>query len=334
MSDDSARSVVAPGRRKRRWVRALALGAAALLVVLVVAVGAVAWVLTHLDHPAVKARWVEAVRNATGLEIDVDSASISLSGRVTLAGLRVAQPPRQRPFAPDFAVVEAFEATADVPALLTGRIRIDPIAIRGVSVTVVVDASGRTSLDDVLAGLAPTRPAPLPPTPRSRMMEVEGLDLVVSSFTVRDVHFAQIVTRNAAIATIRTLQGLDLDAAVRIAGGRLDATMTLASPADGTLLDVRPSNTGDAEASQSGARAGLRMSASVKESGSPPDAGGRPAGPVVRHPAAEGGPWAAGRGVGHLRPGGRRDPAAPGPPGRGRRRPGRIGTCNPPGRPA
>ena len=234
--------VVAKHAGRRLW-KGAAIGIGALLVpVLVLAAGSV-WVLGHLDHPWVKPRWVAAVREASGLDVDVGTLSVSPGGRLSLTGLRIAQPAARRVFAPDLASLGAMDARLDLPALLSGRVRVQAVEVRGVRWTVVQDESGRTSLDDVVDGLPSPGPAttaaPPPPSPRSRMLETGDLDLDLSAFTVRDVAACLLRTEGGAVSARLALEGLDLDLSARAAGGQLDAAMSLASPETGTTLSVR-----------------------------------------------------------------------------------------------
>ncbi len=268
MSGQPAR-VVARHAGRRLWKGAAIGIGTSLVLVLVLAAGSV-WVLGHLGHPRVKPRWIAAVREASGLDVDVDALSVSPGGRLSIAGLRIAQPVARRAFAPDLASLDALDARLDLPALLSGRVRVRAVEVRGVRVTVIQDESGRTSLDDVADGLpspeSATAAAPPAPSPRSRMLETGDLDLDLGAFTVRDVAACLLRTEGGAVAARQALEGLDLDLTARAARGQLDAAMSLASPEAGTTLSVREFPAGTTRPAGGTARGRLALKAEVRGS--------------------------------------------------------------------
>lgn len=283
MSVDRTNGQARTGGRRHGWRRGLGLGLLIVGVLIGIAICATAWVITNLDHPVVKDRWTAGVREATGLDVEVATLSASLSGRLTLTGLRVSQPPARRAAATDLVAVDALDARLDLPALLDGRLRLEPTWIRGVRLALVQDESGRTSLDDlgVSGGEEAAKAPAAPATPLSRVLQVEGVDLDVASLALREVQLSRIRTVGGKVMARESVEGLDIDLAVRITGGLMDATATLASPDEGTQVRTWRANAGgapspppghaaaaevDSGGSDAGARARFRLSAAVKRS--------------------------------------------------------------------
>ncbi len=222
---------------RRRWVLwVLVVAGLALLVLVGLAAGAALWVLYHLDSPWVRARALEAIREATGVEVDYDEVDLSLTRGISLRGLRVLTPQPYRPRAPVLAGVDHVEVSWDLA--LFGPFRIERVAMSGVRLTLVQDEAG-SSLDALLDAMPKPEREP-PPTRLSQGLPIRGLNLVIEDLLVTDVVVARLHLRGGEVVRTETLQGLALQGALRSEPGTATASLTVKSP-DGepTQIEVR-----------------------------------------------------------------------------------------------
>src|ERR1700753_170506 len=131
--------ILAPRGRWRRWLlRLLALTGAALLGTL----GLVVTLIRYLDHPRVKDR-IRALAHDAGADIDYGSTQVRLLAGLLIRDVVVQTPPRFRARAPKLRRLVSLEFHWSV-ASLSGRLT--RVALRDLTLTVVSDADGRTSL--------------------------------------------------------------------------------------------------------------------------------------------------------------------------------------------
>ncbi len=129
--------------------------------VLLLGVGAVAWVLSSLDAPWLKPRLQREVKAASGLDVDWSQLSLTTGG-VVLEGLVVHSPEALRSTAPEFLKVAHLEATWTPGRLAKGeRPFLDTLTITSVEVQVVDDVQRGASL----SLLFPPDPHAPPPKP-------------------------------------------------------------------------------------------------------------------------------------------------------------------------
>jgi translocation and assembly module TamB len=133
-------------------------------VLLLVLVGAIAFVLHSLDQPWCKRRIQALARSAAGVTIDYGSARVDLFSGAAIEGLVVRSPEEVAAFAPDLLRVAHVGAGWSLGSLLFGKgPMLSELAIHGLSLNVVMDEHGRTTFD----ALPPSPPSP--PTPLSHL---------------------------------------------------------------------------------------------------------------------------------------------------------------------
>ena len=151
--------------RIRRWLRVL-LRCAALAVLVVAGLGA--WTLAHLETPWLRSRVRAACQQQLGLRVDYGRARVGPGG-LLLENLVLDSMPVDRDLAPHLLLVRRVEVAWSLAELAHGRPRVTLAAVDGVSLDVVVDREGETSLQRVLDALPKTPEEP--PKPLSRLVQ-------------------------------------------------------------------------------------------------------------------------------------------------------------------
>ncbi len=132
------------GRRLALW---LPLG---LLLVVAGLVIAVLGAVEALERPVVRERALARVAAATGLQLEIDAAALSLFAGMELGGLRLRSPAADARFVPHVLEIDELEVGWGLGGLLAGRPRLAPVRIQGLRLHLVRDAAGRSSLDRLL----------------------------------------------------------------------------------------------------------------------------------------------------------------------------------------
>ena len=194
--------------RWRRWILRGLLGVLALAVLLVVAA---LLALAHLDSAPMKGIIVrQAARR--GVALDFEQAAVTLGG-VHVKNVTVRSPADDADLAPNLVAIGRIDGDWS-----PFHKRIDDLTIADVTVTVVVDDQGQTSLDRFLAGLPPS--APEARRPLSRLLEGLVPDGAAANVKLSGVTLA-LVPRGKA-APVR-LVGVAAEAV--LAAGRLDVKL-------------------------------------------------------------------------------------------------------------
>ncbi|MFO6418981.1 hypothetical protein ACLBKS_02120 [Hylemonella sp. W303a] len=129
-----------------RWTQVVAGALLALVMVVLASLAMVALVLRQLDHPWVKPRVVAAVEAASGLRVDYQRASASLTSGLRLEHVVVYTPAPFNSVAPELLRVGRLEADWSLRSLVFGPARVARVAVHDVSFTWVADESGAHSL--------------------------------------------------------------------------------------------------------------------------------------------------------------------------------------------
>ena len=214
---------VASTPRRRRWLRRVLLTLALLLVV---SLGALAWVGTHLETPWLRAQIRQQVAHTLHVDIDYGAASVGVRG-IDLRDFRVASMLPDQDLAPDLLRVGHVKVHWRIRDLVRGGIRLHELAVDDVTLNVVRDAAGVTSLERLLAALPPSPPEPT--TPWSQLLrKLQHAPVVaVPELHVRGVRLA-VWQRQDGPPARWTLGDLGLDAHVQtgLAWPTLEATVT------------------------------------------------------------------------------------------------------------
>ncbi|WP_326491732.1 hypothetical protein [Myxococcus stipitatus] len=220
-------------------------------------------ILHHLDSPWLKERILPRVEAATGLRLDYQVARVAVLSGVRLEGLVVRNPAPFDAVAPELLRVGVLEAKWSLGALPWGPVRVARVEAHDVSVTVVADDAGPTSID-ALSG----PPSPAPPAPPSDDAPV-GTSRQLATLLAGSPPVGQVFLSGVSLTYVRVRQGAIIDrwalrglaAALELKPG--DASWTLSArlgePGAPLPLEVRR----EQSASPAEARLDLALSAEV-----------------------------------------------------------------------
>jgi len=196
-------------RPRRRWARIIA-GVVLILVVppaLVLLTAVV--LLRNLDRPWLKQPLVSRVAAATGLQLDFQSAQVALLSGLRLDGLVVKTPAPFRTAEPELLRVGRLEAQWSPGSLVLGPIRIERVAVRDVSLALVADDAGGTSLSGLTKAEAPEAlPVEAGPGASRQAAELLGAALPVGLVEVSGVSLRYVRVRSGDVVERWSLGGL------------------------------------------------------------------------------------------------------------------------------
>jgi translocation and assembly module TamB len=236
----------------RRWGPRVLGSAAGLLALMALS----ALVLLHsLERPWIKRRVQDRARASLGVDVDYRAVQVRLLSGVRIEGLVVRSPDEMRALAPDLARVDRVDARWRLATLLGRGPGLEELVLSGLTLTVVVDEHGRTSLD----ALSSTPGADVPLSRQASSLL--GAPLPVGRLDADDVTLV-VVRAAGGVASDRVeLRGIAVTVNVTpdAKGSRVDA----AFGAPAAPLDLRLSRAhGGAEAAAR-AKAWLAVGASA-----------------------------------------------------------------------
>ncbi|HVO13162.1 MAG TPA: AsmA-like C-terminal region-containing protein [Vicinamibacteria bacterium] len=179
--------------------------AAALAVVVLLALGALAWLLHSLDTPELKAAVLARTRATLGAEVRVTSMRLSVFSGLSLEGVTVGNP---APFTGEMLSARSFSLRYRLWPLLTGRLEVSRAALVRPQLNVFMDSRGRFNYEG-LFGAGGRRSAAPPVAARTPSGSPLPVDLHLRRVTVDD---GTVVMRDAARALLLRADGLGLDA--------------------------------------------------------------------------------------------------------------------------
>lgn len=213
-----------------RWAKVVAGALLALGVLVVTVLAAAVLLLQHLNHPWLKPRIVAAVEAATGLRVDYQLASVSLTSGLRLEHLVVLTPAPFDNAAPELVRVGRLEADWSLGSLLWGPVRVARVAVHDVAVTWVADEAGANSLS-VLAPDSPAQPETGKDTSAGASRQLAALFSAVppvGQVEVSGVSFDYVRVRGGTVVDRWSLRGVGLAAQVlqqKDPGWKLQADM-------------------------------------------------------------------------------------------------------------
>jgi hypothetical protein len=206
-----------------RWTKIVAGALLALVLLFLALLVAVAVLLQHLDHPRLKPRIVGAVESATGLQLDYQTAHISLTSGLRLTQLVVSTPAPYDAVAPELLRVGRVEADWTLGDLLFGPVRVARLAVHDVALAWVADESGANSLSvlasgsDSESGAAPPEPEAEPESPAGATRQLAALFSTVppvGQIEVSGVSLDYVQVRAGTVVDRWSVRGLGLQAQV------------------------------------------------------------------------------------------------------------------------
>ena len=212
-----------PPAKGRLWLRVLAWAVGGLALLGTVALAAVSLLLSHLDAGPVRSRILSAVHDSAGIDLDFARAEGSLTSGITLHDVTFPSAPADRALAPEIARLRELHLGWSPGALLGGRL--GELRLSGLSLTLVEDESGATSLDRWNARrLAITGPPP-PSAPLSHLIEqsLPASPVALDKLSVEEVTVTVLRTRGGAPWQRLGVGTLSLTGHARAGPGLLDA---------------------------------------------------------------------------------------------------------------
>lgn len=219
MSGPASMNEAPGGREPRRWrwARRAALGALAALAIFFVSAGLV---LRHLEAPWLKRRVQSLVLASTGLELDYASARVRPLSGLEVLNLSVSSPAEFREIAHRLVYVGRLEVGWSLASLFGSGAKLERVTVDDVTVTIVEDENGRTSLDAFTRGKeqAPGPPEKSHAWPLTTPPPFDRLDLSAIELTLirsrNGQAFDRLALRSLALhaQTQRTVRTWRLDA--------------------------------------------------------------------------------------------------------------------------
>lgn len=194
-----------PGRRR------LAIAAGALLGVGALVLAGLAYLARSLETPAFRKALLDRISSAAGARFEARTLDVSLLDGVRLEGVTLSNPP---PFEGSLAAADAVALRYRVFPLLRGRLEVSKLSAERPTLDLAMDARGVFNYER-LGG--PRQPSP-------SGASALPIALVISKLALDD---ARIVVRDPRGPLVR-VEGADLDASVRLAGGALEGEGKLA----------------------------------------------------------------------------------------------------------
>jgi translocation and assembly module TamB len=235
-----------PPRRRRRARRAIGWSVASLLFLVALLAGTAIILLARLDNPQVSDYLRGSLAEDYQLDLSYDALSIDVFTGMHAENLRLHTPAPYAEHAADLLHIGRVDATWDFWSFMRGEPRLGQIAIEGVTVRVVMDEHGGSSIVE-LARRFPAEPEEeTAAVPLSHLLQDALPALAVDALTVRDVSFELIELAQQEVQRRITLGGVCMDGPFQSRPGALSTRLRLGSCADGLKLTVVEPRAADA----------------------------------------------------------------------------------------
>lgn len=225
-------------RRRPRWLRILLWTLAIVLLLVVLTIGFLFWALANLDHPWFSG-WIKStIGDATGMSVDYTELSIAPFSGVEAADLVVHTPDPYAQHAPDLVRLDGLDVEWDLLDLISGTPEIERVALRGLTLTIVIDETGRTSLDALGASDVDAEepeppepePEPEPPSEPSRLSNILAdvlPDLEIDAMHIDTITVQLVWTRAGMVERRATFTHVCVDSVLDTEVGALAAEFAL-----------------------------------------------------------------------------------------------------------
>lgn len=232
--------------RLRRVLRVAAWSFLVVLVLVLIVAGLALIVLGNLDNATVRGMIQDRLRDDYGLQVDYELLSVSPFSGLEAGRVTVASPVPFDSHAPSLLSIGRLEVEWEFWPLLGGELRIASARLDDLSLCLVTDDQGRSSLQALLAGFGPgpeePSPAPAPKAaPASLSSTLAGLELPVTAekVSLHGIRLELVELAGDAVARRTTLGPIDLDASLAMPDGvpRVRATIASGSEEEGLRLE-------------------------------------------------------------------------------------------------
>lgn len=246
-SEQQMVALVAPASWARRVWRIVKWMLIVTLLLLLLTVGLLFLALANLEHPLI-AGWIkDTVADYTGISIDYAELSVAPFSGIEGEHLVVFTPEPYAQYAPELAHLDKLSVSWDFWPLVRGRPDIERVYLRGLTVTIVIDEHGDTSLSALGGSSSSSSSAPEPPKPDesapdylSDALRKAIPDVAVESIAIEQITARLIWVEAGAIVRRHTLTNLCVASDVAGSSGKLDARLRVeACPeSEGVLFAV------------------------------------------------------------------------------------------------
>ena len=185
--------------------RALLVGVALALVVVLAAAGYGVHLVRQLNTPAFQKALLAQATATAGADVRVKEMDISLLSGINLKGIAIANP---APFPGDFLTAEAFVLRYRLRPLLAGRVEVERLALERPRLALAMDARGGFNYERL--GRAASTGAGRTPA------AVAPLRISLKQLAVED---ASVVMTDHTKARLLTVEGADFRSAFEVEGG-------------------------------------------------------------------------------------------------------------------
>lgn len=232
-------------KRKRRLRRAIGWSLLGLLLLVAVVLTGVVVTLGRLDNPTISGLVRDQLAKGYDLDLSYDALSIDVLGGLHLENLRLRTPAPYTPHAPDLLHIARVDASWDVLSLVSGAPRLGKIDVEGVSVSLVVDEHGGSSLVELAKRFPPSEEEPAV-VPLSHLVKDSLPALAVDALSVRDVGMELVQIEQNQVQRRIALTGVCLGGPFQARPGALATELRLGSCDDGLKVTVLEPNLPDA----------------------------------------------------------------------------------------
>jgi hypothetical protein len=232
-------------KRKRRVRRAIVWSLLALTLLVAVILGGSLFTLARLDNPTISDFLRGQLADGYDLDVTYDALSIDVLGGLHAENLRLRTPAPYTPHAPDLLHVARVDATWDFWSLVSGEPRLGKIDVEGVTVVVVVDEHGGSSLIELAKRFPPSEEEPAV-VPLSHVVKDALPALAVDALSVRDVGMELVQIQENQVQRRVALTGVCLGGPFQLRPGALTTDLRLGSCDQGLKVAVVEPNAPDA----------------------------------------------------------------------------------------
>jgi len=215
--------------RVKRWF----LRTSAILVggSLVCAIGL--FLLVHnLDKPSVSQPLKNYLLHSQGIKLEYDSLSVSSFSQIRGTNLRIATPAPFHTFAPNLLEIGQMHVHWTPTSAASALIQVDQILLTDVTLTVVMDTQGNTSLDGFSDQSAPT-PSPAPVMPISGLLSALPGGLSLASVRIDGLSVVLVTVDQGQLVARKSLSGLTLSVGGLLKGVDTALKIGLSSSSEG-----------------------------------------------------------------------------------------------------
>ena len=207
-------------------------GCAAALALLVVLLGAGAWLASRLDTPQFQKAVLEQAKATLGTDLRVKEMKVSLLSGVTLKAIAVQNP---APFQGDLLTADAFVLRYRLLPLLAGRVEVERLALEKPALKLAMDTKGAFNYEKLVKPAPKGAPAA---GSTSHATAAAPLHVVMRSLAVED---GAIQMLDYAKARLMSVEGIDFKSAFEMAGGGAVGAgqVTVVKASFGDVLFVR-----------------------------------------------------------------------------------------------